>query len=332
MLLNNPIIIKQNKIQQQFDSIKNNINIHARIKKHYLQDNVLYVNMYIDINQFRQWLKNNFSEGLINIRSLWYLFLDYIKNIFDYGYHFNNVMNINRFLKKNNNYLSSLDNIIKDLPYNICAAADIYKPEIANDKNSFIFNIITEAYRKEEEIDNDIQNSILINNNEDVEEDDENEIEIEEEIKVETKEEEMNRLIKEYKENGCCHAHIAYEVMKQNQNQLDNLTFIKSIELTPKIIKHEKNNKIISLLWSISKTQFLYNFSLFRNDNLNQVWIDFKSDFMNNFSQYKCINKKCMDDYLVSINQQFHKEINGIYNVDISKENNVKFWTKIQVF
>lgn len=325
-----------NNISEIFNHIKGQIILSPQIKKHYIKEDILFVEMSININQFYQWLSNNNSSYCIYVRKLWYKLLDYLNDIFSYGYHFSNITNINQFLGSNNNPVSLLDGIISDLPYNIFSAADIYKPKIADDKNDFNFIIIAKAADKNTEIDEDVINDITIltydeNNDEDDEEIDNENEENDEEIKVETKEEEMRRLIDDYKNGGECHAQIAYNVMKENQNQLDDITFIKSMELIPRVIKHSQDNNIISLLWSISKTQFVNTFSIFRKNDTEQVWKDFKKDFQINYNQYTCINKKFMNEYLTSINQQLDHIISDIVDIDISRENNLKFKSIIQV-
>jgi len=328
--------LTDDNINKVFNHIKEQIKIPAQIKKHYIKNNVLFVEMSISIDQFYQWLSDNYQPGCICVRKLWYKFLNYIKDIFDYGYHFTNITNINKFIEYNPNPISLLDGVISKLPYNICSAADVYKPTIANDKNYFNFNIIAEAFELDnKDIDKDVINyiGILAQNDDENEEiiNEENNNDSDEEIQVETKEEEMNRLIEEYKNGGECHAQIAYKILKDTQNQLDDITFIKSMELTPRIIKHSQNNNFISLLWSISKTQFVNTFSIFRKNNAEQVWQDFKNDFKINYNQYTCINKKLMNDYLISIHCQLDYIVNDIIDIDISKENNVKFKSIIQI-
>ena len=318
------------KINVDFNSIKDLIRIPAQMQKHYIKHDAVYVEMSININQFHQWCSDNYPQGCLQIRKLWYDFLDYIHDIFDYGYHFDNILNIDKFIEQNNHPISQLDGIIANLPYNIYDAAEVYKPEIAKDKNSFNFIIIATGSNLNEDLFADITNNIHIlndtcncNENED-ENGDENENE------VETKEEEMQRLIKKYKENGVCHARIAHNVIKEAQANQDDITFIKSMELTPRIVKHNQNNNIISLLWVISKNQFINNFSIFRPKN-DTIWNKFKNDFQSNYKQYTCINKKGLNDYLISINKQLDHIIEDISDVDISKENNVKFKSIIQI-
>ena len=318
------------KINADFNSIKHLIRISAQIQKHYIKRNALFVEMSININQFHEWLSNNYPQGCLQIRKLWYEFLDYIHNMFDYGYHFDNINNINRFIESNQHPISPLDGVIANLPYNIYDAAEIYDSKIADDKNSFNFIIIAKGSNLNEDLFEDVINDITILNDNDIIDDEEEIDENEEEIQVETKEEEMNRLMNEYKENGICHAHIAYNVVKEEQTSQDDITFIKSIELTPRIIKHDQNNNIISLLWVISKTQFINSFSIFRPKN-DTIWNDFKNDFKSNYKQYMCISKKGLNDYLTSINKQLDYIIEDIDDVDISKENNVKFKSIIQI-
>lgn len=301
------------QLKKQFNRFKNKVQLEATIDKHKLKNNILIVTAKITIEQFRNWLALHANKSkLISTRKFWYLFIDYAEEIFNYGYYFDNINKINRFLPESKNWLRPVDYLIKDLPYNICAMAVVSNFKVANDKNSFTFDILTEGYRKKEEIDNNIVNSSLVV--ESINKTDEKE----EEIKIETKAEEMKRLIDQYKDTGVAHAHIAYELVKQNQNELTDIDFIKQMGLIPKIIKYwSKEKNIIIVEFAITKRQFIQDFSLFRSSpDIDQVWNDFQKDFSINAKQY-------LLKYVINI--PYKEKINNIYDINISKPNSIKF-------
>lgn len=316
------------KLFSHFNQIKDKVKLVAKIDKHYLKNKYLCVKMKVTIDQFYQYL---LSEKLpwdivSSHRKLWYMFIDYVKNIFEYNYCFDNIKQINRFLPEtdDNFALYPADYAIKDLPYNICSSAQVTDIIIDENKDFFTFIITAEGYDLDDtDFDKKVKNRkfIFIDNKELVKEE-----EIEEDD--ETKEEEMNRLISEYKDTGVAHAHIAYELIKRKQEEMSNVEFIRQMGLTPKVIKHIQNDKTISIECVITKRQLLYDFSVFRSleDNKN-VWDEFKDDFYQNYNKY-LLNKKDLNVYISKLNMiniNYEKEI---YNINV-KPNSIKFWSDI---
>ena len=325
-----------NQLLIQFDAFKDSIHIPAQIKKHFLRRDCLIVDIEITIEQFREWLQDNFKFGLMNTRKYWYLFLDWTKEIFEYGYFFKNIDRINNFIKVNNtsSFLRPVDQIISSLPYNICSTAIVANFKIADDKNSFTFSICAEGYDKSETIDKNIKNRQFIFAEDLLQKNDEKKDENEEnvdDIKVETKAEEMKRMLEQYANSGIAHAHIAYELIKQQQNSLSNIDLIKQMGLTLKIAKHNFiDDKTIALECVITKRQFIYDFSMFRHENIDQVWNELQADFSQNYQAYN-LNRTNISAYLFNLNLSIEEDKNNIYNINVSKPNSIRFWSDIKV-
>lgn len=362
------LIIDDKIIDDHFNNIKNIISIPAKVNKHQFLGNILTVTMQINICEFNSWIEINYPAGIFYIRSLWNKFSDYVKNIINYGYHFNNIDKINRFLPKNKFKISPADNIIKQFKsYNICNAAEIENFKLSSDKNNIEFDIIAEAYYKSDPDDTINKNNTLILPLHDIHEldqfltnlntyndktsngkdnidknisiedkenkEDENDIDIkdEDETDKETKKEkEMQKLLDQYNIDGIIHSNIANAVLCQKRDNLSDIDYIAYLGIQPKIVSHiKKDHNILALKFVLTKRIFSQNYLSLRPDkDVNNAWEKLKTYLVSTQNNIFSINN--INTYISENNFILDNIINKIYDIKI-KDTSILFFINIKV-
>lgn len=158
--------------EQDLNLLFNKICIPANIKQMKLKsNNLLAVTMQINIEQLNQWLySHNYQiNSSQELRKIWYNFCDYVKDIIEYGYHFNNVKNINKFFQYTIYNISPIDDFLNKTvtdKYDLCSAAEVAKFNLSEDKNNLEFNIFVEVCLKNNDPDYNVNTQKLPLNDE----------------------------------------------------------------------------------------------------------------------------------------------------------------------
>ena len=336
-------------IDEMNSQIQGKVKIPASIKKYRIWNNILYITMQINIEQFNTWIELNYPIGIFKVRELWYKFQEYAKNIIEYGYHFSNIKNINHFLKRKKCDISLADEIVKSIAkennYIICNAAEIDNFKITDDKNNIEFDICVEAYHhindpdeyikthslpldNLEELDQYLQNldkKEILNKENNIEENDDNDEEL-------SNEEQEKNLLDQYNHTGILHGRIATKALYEDLHNADDIVYCKQLNIQPRIISHIiKENNILALKFVITKRSFSREYTIYKSqDNIDQAWNTYSHDILNHSENYTNIGKNNINEYLTQNNFIFNSLINNIYDITIN-ENNIIFWSDIKI-
>ena len=317
-------------IDVMFNSFKDNITIKASVNSYKIWDHCLRVKMIITIDDFRTWLNNNYPEGKQSTRLLWYKFLDYLKPIIDYGYHFKNVQQINRFTDIPDDVIAQVASKNK---YNITCSAEVCFFEESNDRNSCYFTLLAEAFLQDEDPDEDIVARPYPSNNE-INTDVSNEIDIEEKDVLDKLIEELpdsdNELLQkqldEYSKNGVNSAEIADVLRQKKQAEKTNVELFHSIDLLPRATAHTIINNQLTVKFALTKRAFIEVFSAARElDNYNDVWNEFTADVINNSSNYNNWDKNgnALSLYLLKNNLRIQNQELNLRDAYVDNNNQV---------
>ena len=302
-------------IQKTFYKFHDKIIIPAIEEEHFVLKNNLHVRMKITLQQFREWLEQEQvpSDILINTRQYWNCFVKYVKRKINYGYYFDNIDIIDRFLPDIQPFvLSKVDSILNKYidECNIDAAGIVYRFKEENDH--FTFDLIAPLFKddfkeKEEHI------NIFKDGRTD----------------AKTQKEENEELMKNFELTGVAYNQIGKLIIDKKITDSPLEEFFLSFELNPKVISHLSEQNKISFKFSISKRSFIENFSLYRKDDPAKAWETFKQDFINHKEKYLTINKPTLGSYM----NQHHININqfiDIHDIDTTNDRSIKFWIDAQ--
>ena len=316
--------------EEMFDTFKDSITIPAYIDKGKIWDGICTVTIKIDIDQFRDWLNTNYHFGIVYVRILWYKFIDYLSNIIKYGYHFKNRTNIERFVIPD----KIMEEYANNHQYNICSPAECYNFTEDDDRNAINFDILAEAYLPDEDPDAKVVTTKIIdikNTDETIDklqsDLDEEDHDVIKEGDDETVEDRLNKVYEEYKKTGIAKGAIGGRIIDEEINNMDNIEFIKSLDLQPVITKHIINNKKLSIKYAISKRNFIREYSLSRINDANKAWEIFCNDIVNNYDQYTNWLSYNLNNYITDNQLQISHSENNIYNVEITNSNIIRYWS-----
>lgn len=320
-------------IDIMFNLIKNNIKIISHIESSRIWDHQLQVKMQITIDDFRSWLNNNYTEGKSKTRLLWYKFIDYLKDIIAYGYHFKNIDQINRFTEWPDDII---EQVAKEYNYNITCSAEVCNYKIAEDKNSVYFYLIAEAFLPNEDPDVDIK---VLPYPEEIERQKE---EIDEDKTLDdlinelpdSEEEHIKQLMKNYEESGIKHAEIADLLYKKDQDKQTNVDLFKKLNIMPKPTHHLLNGKILTIKFALTKRLFNQAFSNIRNTNVEDAWKEFVKDVIVNPKSYDGWDNdgRAISPYMIQHGfKRISKKIN-IHDARLDNEGQVlRFFSDVEI-
>ena len=299
-----------------FDDVK----IHAYITNGKLLDGVVRITVSIDIDQFRTWLLNNYYDGIMNTRNLWNNFCKHIKKIINYGYHFNNIQKVQRFVDVD----ATILHYANEYNINVCTAGEIDNFQIADDQNSVLFDLIAEAYSMDDDPDATIH-PVEELPEEPVEENTEEDID----NMPDTEEELEAQLLDQYDENHIAHARIADTLMMKSISDCSNEEFFKQLAIVPKITSHTIDGDIISFKLTITKKAFTTAFELYRDSDSDEAWNEFCDSLSNNADDYiQLIHASNFGEYMTNNNVHIVIMHENIYNVEVTNNNKaIRFWT-----
>ena len=296
----NPITnLEINKeINHIFDTIKSNIVLKASVNSYRLMNHILSVKMQITIDDFRKYLSN---EHKSYTRQLWYEFIPYIKKIIDYGYHFKNIEQINRFVDIPDNIIEF---VAKEKSYNITSSAEVVNFEEAEDKNLVYFSLIAEAFEKDEDPDADVKVRSLPQQTIEKTDEEKHQDLLDKINKMsDSDEEELEKQLKQFNSDGINHANIVTKVNEEKINKMSTVEFCRNLKFIPKATKHELNGNILSIKFALTKKVFesaLINF----DKSIDDIWPQFVKDFIVNPSKYTNFDKdmSCIAYYTLQNN------------------------------
>lgn len=312
------------EINEYFDQIKSLITIKAKLDNFSIIDHQIRVTMRITIDDFCNWMSHNHLDNFKQYtRLLWYNFITYAKRIIDYGYHFNNIEQINRFVDIPDTVIQQ---IADDNNYNVTCSAEVCQFEEESDKNSFTFLLIAEAFLSDENPDEDIksrpypkEDSNDVTNTAD---NSDNELDkLIDELAV-SESDKLAKALEQYKKDGIKHAEIADVLYRQSRDAQTNIELCRNLIFNAKPTQHIINGNHLTIKFALTKKIFAETFSSMRDASMEKAWSEYTQDMINNPHEYSHWDKisSALSIYMIKHN---FKSLNQSINIhDAYVDNN----------